>query len=173
MASSATASPRPASLPTPGAGRPRAFALRATTLREDLAGASDDLAEPARGPPVHARISPAAVLRFTAGARKRPGSPPAARFEAHCTTRAVGVFFLLHPGPSKAAMAYLADDLHRGLDRVPGFSPPRGTLLRSVRLATSPACCSLRQDSPRSALLRAVCLPAPSRLRWRMGAYHL
>ena len=40
------------------------------------------LAEPAHGHPIHARFDPATDLHFHAGAGKRPGGWPAARFEA-------------------------------------------------------------------------------------------
>ena len=82
-------------------------------------------------------------------------------------------FFELHPGLSRVVRSNLAYDLRRGLCNVPGYSPPRGKLLRTLRLATSHADRSLRLDYSRSALLRDVSLPAPTRLCFRVGAYHL
>ena len=61
-----------------------------------------ELAEPAHDSPVHARLAPTTDLCFFADARNRPGSWPAARFEAYCPARTVGEFFELHPGPPSA-----------------------------------------------------------------------
>ena len=59
------------------------------------------------------------------------------------------------------------------MERVPGFSPPRVKLLRSVRPATSRAVCALRLHSARSALALDEFLPASTRLVFREREYHL
>ena len=61
-----------------------------------------ELAEPAHGSPIPARFAPTTDLHFLSDARKRPGSWPAARSEAHRSARTAGEFFELHPGPPSA-----------------------------------------------------------------------
>ena len=132
-----------------------------------------ELAESAYGSPVDARLALATDLPFLADARMRPGSWPAARFEVHCPARTVGKFSELHPGPPNAARADLAHDVCRGLCHAPGYSPPRGKLLRTLSPATIREDCSLHRESSRSALPRDEYLPASAKLRFRVRGYHL
>ena len=148
--------------------------VRRCRLRDDPPGRGPhcfvELAEPAYGSPIHARLAQATDLCFFADARRRPSSWPSVRFEVHCPARAVGEFFELHPGPPSAARADLTHDVRRGLGHAPGYSPPR---VRLLTIVTTREDCSLNQDAPRSALPRGEYLPAPARLRFRMCAYHL
>ena len=84
---------------------------------------------------MHGRLVQTTELHYNAAARKRPGSPSAAYSEAHRHARTAGSFLMPHPGAPKLVPVDLAYDARRVLCHVPGYSPPRGRLLRSVGIA--------------------------------------